>query len=85
MPLSKISRIIVVLPVTVLLGGCYQSQPDYTPFGDGMKAIGICLVVFGVVQALASLVMADDKKQKEQPPKRRKPRRNQNSEGGESK
>ena len=24
MPLSKISRIIVVLPVTVLLGGCYQ-------------------------------------------------------------
>lgn len=85
MPLSKISRIIVVIPVTVLLGGCYQSQPDYTPFGDGMKAIGICLVVFGVVQALASLVMAEDKKPKDRPPKRRKPRQDHDPKGGESK
>ena len=83
MPLSKISRIIVVLPVTVLLGGCYQSQPDYTPFGDGMRAIGISLVVFGVVQALASLVMAEDKKPKDRPPKRRKPRQDRDPKGGE--
>ena len=83
MPLSKISRIIVVLPVTVLLGGCYQSQPDYTPFGDGMRAIGICLVVYGVVQALASLVMAEDKKPKDRQPKRRKPRQDHGPKGGE--
>ena len=87
MPLNKITRILAALPAILLLGGCRdpQPQPDYTPFGDGMKAIGICLVVYGVVQALAELVMADDKKPKERPPKRRKPRRNQNSEGGESK
>ena len=83
MPLRKISRIIVVLPVTVLLGGCYQSQPDYTPFGDGMRAIGICLVVYGVVQALASLVMAEDKKPKDRQPKRRKPRQDHGPKGGE--
>ena len=85
MSLNKTTRMLVVLPATLLLAGCPGSQPDYTPFGDGMKAIGICLVVYGVVQALAILVMADDKKPKERPPKRRKPRRNQNSEGGESK
>ena len=85
MPLNKTTRIIVVLPATLLLAGCPGSQPDYTPFGDGMKAIGICLVVYGVVQALASLVVAEDKKPKERPPKRRKPRQDHKSGGGESK
>ena len=83
MPLNKISRVIVVLPVTVLLAGCPGSQPDYAPFGDGMKTIGICLVVYGVVQALAELVMAEDKKPKERPPKRRKTRQDHDPKGGE--
>ena len=83
MPLNKTTRIIVVLPATMLLAGCPGSQPDYTPFGDGMKAIGICLVVYGVVQALASLVMAEDKKPKDPPPKRRKPRQDHDLKGGE--
>ena len=83
MPLNKATRIIVVLPATLLLAGCPGSQPDYTPFGDGMKAMGICLVVYGVVQALAILVLADDKKPKERPPKRRKPRQDHEPKGGE--
>src|SRR2546425_454664 len=40
--------------ITFLLAGCIKSQPDYRPFGDGMKAIGICLVVCAAVKALAS-------------------------------
>ena len=83
MPLSKTTRVLVALPSTLLLAGCPGSQPDYTPFGDGMRAIGISLVVFGVVQALASLVMAEDKKPKARPPKRRKPRQDHEPKGGE--
>ena len=82
MPLNKISRI-VALAATLLLSGCNESQPDYTPVGDGMRAIGICLVVYGVVQALASLVTAEDKKPKDPPPKPRKPRQNHEPKGGE--
>jgi hypothetical protein len=82
MPLNKTSRI-AILPVTLLLAGCPGSQPDYTPFGDGMRAIGISLVVYGVVQALASLVMAEDKKPKEPPPKLRRPRQNKRLKGGD--
>ena len=83
MPLNKTTRIIVVLPATLLLGGCPGSQPDYTPFGDGMRAIGICLVVYGVVRSLTELVMAEDKKPKDRPPKRRKPRQDHDPKGGE--
>ena len=45
----------------LLLSGCGDSGPDYTPFGDGMKAIGICLVVCAVVRALAELVQGGNK------------------------
>jgi heme A synthase len=33
--------------------------PDYTPIGDGMKFIGICLVLAVIVAALATLVSGD--------------------------
>ena len=81
MSLIKISRV-VGIPTTLLLGGC-GSQPDYTPFADGMRAIAISLVVFAVVQALAELVMAEDKKPKDRPPKLRRPRQNKRLKGGD--
>ena len=40
----------------MLLSGCYESQPDYTPIGDGLRAVGICLVCYGVVLVLGELV-----------------------------
>ena len=43
------------------LGGCVESGPDYRPIGDGLKAIGIALVVFGVVGALADLIRFGEK------------------------
>ena len=46
--------------ITFLLAGCLKSQPDYRPFGDGMKAIGICLVVCAVVKALVSLIGSEN-------------------------
>ena len=84
MPLNKIMRS-AALATTLLLAGCHETppQPDYTPVGDGMRAIGICLVVYGVVQALASLVTAEDKKPKDPPPKTRKSRQNHEPKGGE--
>ena len=55
--------------------GCASSQPDYSPFADGMKAIGISLVVVAIVGALADLIMAEGKRPKNQPEhKSRKPR-----------
>ena len=83
--MTKIFHVVAALAAMPLLAGCHESQPqpDYTPIGDGMRAIGISLVVFGVVQALASLVMADDKKPKDRPPKRRKPRQKHEPKGGE--
>ena len=81
--MKKISRVLAVLPAILLLGGCQGSQPDYSPFGDGMKAIGISLVVYGVVRSLTELVMAEDKKPKDRPPKPRRPQRNKRSKGGD--
>ena len=87
--MKRITRVLAALAATVLLGGCPDPQPppapDYTPVGDGMKAIGISLVVFGVVQALARLVMAEDQKPKApppKPPKPRGPRQNKKPKGG---
>ena len=48
--------LIILIVLTVILPGCMESQPDYTPIGDGLKAIAVCLVCFGVVQVLGSLV-----------------------------
>jgi len=80
--MNKISRVLAILTAALLPSGC-GSQPDYTPFADGMRAIGISLVVFGVVQALAQLVMAEDKKPKDRPPKLRRLRQNKRLKGGE--
>jgi hypothetical protein len=58
----------------ILLAGC-NSGPDYTPIGDGLKAIGICLVVYGVVAALAELIKDEQSAQKPtetKPPRKRK-------------
>lgn len=46
------------LPVLLCQCGAtsHPPPPDYTPFGDGLTAIGICLVCFAVVQVLGSLV-----------------------------
>jgi len=55
----KKNAFIWIVPI-LLLSGC-DSGPDYTPFGDGMKAIGICLVVCAVVRALAELVQSGRK------------------------
>ena len=67
MPLSQTSFALACIAATLLLTGCLESQPDYTPFGDGMKAIGICIVVYGVVQALAELVKGEKPDSKNQP------------------
>jgi hypothetical protein len=54
--------------MAVLLGGCTVGQPDFTPVGDGLKAIGISLVVYGVMKSLVELMRADEQKPKSQPP-----------------
>jgi len=53
MPLTRI-----LIP-SLFLSGCAESQPDYTPIGDGLKTIGICLVCFAVVQVLGALSKQD--------------------------
>jgi len=53
----------IFVPVwaALLLGGCAPTQPDLTPIGEGLKAIGIALVVFGVVGALANLIRSGER------------------------
>ena len=53
MPLTRF------LILSLLLSSCGESQPDYTPIGDGLKTIGICLVCFAVVQVLGALSKQD--------------------------
>ena len=48
--------LIILIVLSLILSGCMESQPDYTPIGDGLKAIGICIVCFAVVQVLGALV-----------------------------
>jgi hypothetical protein len=63
--MKQINRTIALLvcsAVTLLLAGCVESQPDYGPIGDGLKAIGVCLVVVAVVKALASLLRIENRK-----------------------
>jgi hypothetical protein len=60
--------------VAVLLAGCAVAQPDFTPIGDGLKAIGISLVVYGVMKALVDLVRTDDQNPKS-PPRQKNPQR----------
>ena len=49
-----------ILALPVLLSQCggpsYPPPPDYSPFGDGLKAIGICVVCVAVVQVLGGLI-----------------------------
>jgi hypothetical protein len=78
----KKNALIWIVPV-LLLSSCGDSGPDYTPFGDGMKAIGICLVVCAVVRALAELVQSGNKPSEGDgsPRKRHRP---DHKEGGKS-
>jgi hypothetical protein len=64
---------IVAFVAALLLVGCAKAtpQPDLAPLGEGLKAIGICLVVTAVVRALTLLVLAGDKHPKGEPPRRR--------------
>ena len=48
--------LIILIPLTLILPSCMESQPDYTPIGDGLKAIAVCLVCYSVVQTLGNLV-----------------------------
>jgi hypothetical protein len=55
-----------LIPTTAMLaslalGGCVNSGPDFAPIGDGLKAIGVALVAFGVVGALADLIRSGEK------------------------
>ena len=68
--------------IAVLLGGCSVAQPDVTPIGDGLKAIGISLVVYGVMKALVDLMRADDRKLKNQPPTKAPKAQGPNPPGG---
>ncbi len=52
------SAFIAFFLAALAVTGCVKSGPDYTPIGDGMKAMGICLVVCSVVAALADLMKA---------------------------
>jgi hypothetical protein len=58
------TRAFAVIAATFLLAGCFNSQPDFTPFADGMKALGICFVVCAALKALASLIRSDAKKER---------------------
>ncbi len=58
---------------SLLLGGCAPAQPDLTPIGEGLKAIGVALVVFGVVGALADLIRSGERPRDQS--KRLRPRR----------
>jgi hypothetical protein len=49
----------LLLLTSLPLTGCLDSTPDYTPIGDGMKALGICLVCCAVVWVLGMLVKQD--------------------------
>jgi hypothetical protein len=69
--------------IALALCGCGESQPDYSPIGDGMTAIGICLVVAAVVKALADLVIAGEKESKEQPPPKPRKMRGAGPKGGD--
>ncbi len=53
MPMNRL-----LIPI-LLLSSCAEAQPDYTPIGDGLKTIGICLVCFAVVQVLGALSKHD--------------------------
>jgi hypothetical protein len=61
--------------MAILMAGCH-SGPDLTPIGDGLKAIGICLVVYGVVAALADLIKEEQSNAK---PTETKPARKRKS------
>ncbi len=78
----KRNALIWIVPV-LLLSGCGDSGPDYTPFGDGMKAIAICLVVAAVVRALADLAVNESDKSSKDREAKRKHQRQDQSKGGE--
>jgi hypothetical protein len=57
----------LLVVLATLLTGC---GPDYTPIADGMKALGICFVVYGVIAALADLIKGENGDAEPRPAKR---------------
>jgi len=67
----------------LLLGGCAPAQPDLAPIGEGLKAIAVALVAFGVVGALADLIRSGERPRDQSTrPKTRRPRKPNRSGGG---
>lgn len=64
----------IAMAATLLASGC-TNGPDYTPIGDGLKAIGICIVVYGVVDALADLTKGGSQEPNPPPPPPPSPQR----------
>lgn len=58
--MKPIRNVAAAILMGLLTAGCVERQPDYTPVGDGMKAIGICMVVYAVVNGLFSLVLNEE-------------------------
>ena len=59
--MKTFSILTTAVAASLALGSCVHTGPDYTPIGDGLKAIGVALVAYGVVGALADLIRAGDK------------------------
>ena len=76
---SPQAKLIAGIAACLLLTGCHTG-PDYGPIGDGLKAIAVCVVVYGVVQALADLVKGGGEQPNPpppQPPRRPRPRKDE--------
>lgn len=57
-PLGRRSGLLLVtLGLAAIVPSCRPTGPDYTPFADGLKALGICLVAYGVVRSLGELII----------------------------
>ena len=74
-----------VMLASLALGGCIHTGPDFTPIGDGLKAIGVALVAFGVVGALTDLIRSGEQtRDQSDREKTRKPRKPNQPGGGEA-
>lgn len=79
----KLPLIILTTLFAPLLSGCASSGPDFTPIGEGLKAIAIALVAFGVVGALTRLIQVDEKPRDSDQTDRRQSEPSDHWKGGE--
>ena len=80
--MKSISIPSVVALLSMAFTGCGESGPNYEPIGEGLKAIAISLVAFGVVGALADLIRAGEKPPDQPTPPRPRRTRGHKPEGG---